>query len=258
MVAGTASMLAMESEADLEALVSARRRVEGMGSKGPPALPLSYERQASGVLSSEASEPARVRCPDPADAAAAMVLAWALDPGAGSWALACCVISVVSTWLGSGGEGSLGFPLAWPLSCGMLFCFVIFLPGAARPFSCRLSCAAFLFDFATIDGGAGASGQTSPWRDSTAAQDEPGLEDVEPLLGGGVWGGVVCWARRVGSEEGALRLLSRAFRRMGSCQDLQVLNVKCKVNQENPTAQASARVGHAVTRALTSHDAPDG
>jgi hypothetical protein len=67
----------------------------------------------------------------------------------------------------------------------MLFCFVTFLPGAARPFSCRLSCAAFLFDFATIDGGAGASGQTSPWRDSTAAQDEPGLEDVEPLLGGG-------------------------------------------------------------------------
>ena len=49
------------------------------------------------------------------------------------------------------------------------------LPGAARPFSCRLSCAAVLFDFATIDGGAGAgaSGQTSPRRDSTAAQDEP-------------------------------------------------------------------------------------
>jgi hypothetical protein len=80
------------------------------------------------------------------------------------------------------------------LSCGLLFCLVIFLPGAARPFSCRLSCAAFLFDFATIDGGAGASGQTSPWRDSTAAQDEPGLEDVEPLLGGEVWGRVVCWA----------------------------------------------------------------
>jgi hypothetical protein len=49
-------------------------------------------------------------------------------------------------------------------------------------------------------------------------------------------GDVSCAGREVnGNEEGALRLLSRAFRRMGSCQDLQVLNVKCKVNQENPT-----------------------
>jgi hypothetical protein len=102
----------MEMDADLEALVSARRRVEGMGSKGPLELALSYERHASGVLSSEASDGARVRWPDAADAAAAMVLTWTLDPGAGSWALAGCVISVVSTWLGMGGEGSLGFPLA--------------------------------------------------------------------------------------------------------------------------------------------------
>jgi hypothetical protein len=81
MVAGTESMLAMEMEADLEALVSARRRAEGMGSKGP-LVPLSYERHASTVLSSEASDAARVRSPLRPFGAAAMVLTWALDPGA--------------------------------------------------------------------------------------------------------------------------------------------------------------------------------
>jgi hypothetical protein len=38
-------------------------------------------------------------------------------------------------------------------------------------------------------------------------------------------------------------------------QDLQVLNVKCKVNQENPSTSLEG-VGHGTIRALTSHDAP--
>ena len=84
MVAGTESMLAMDMEAVLEVFVSARRRAEGMGSKGP-LEPLSYERQASTGLSSEASEAARVRSPRRAEGAAAMVvLTWELDPGTGS------------------------------------------------------------------------------------------------------------------------------------------------------------------------------
>lgn len=200
MVAGTESMVAMDSEACFEPLVSARRRAEGMGSKG--AVALSYERQASMGLSVDASEAARVRSSGLADgpaareaeegapievvAAAAVAVAAAAavvvvddeddDDAAGraSWALGGMARSL-STWPGAAGWGCVGFPLTWPLRVVLLFCLEMRLPGAARPFSCRLSCAAFLFDFATIDGGAGAGagGQTSPRRDSTAGQDEP-------------------------------------------------------------------------------------
>jgi hypothetical protein len=62
----------------------------------------------------------------------------------------------------------------------------------------------------------------------------------------------------MGNVEGALRLLTRAFRRWACCQDLQVLNVKCKVNQENPSTSppASAPLGQRAVGAHASHDAP--
>lgn len=121
------------------------------------------------------------------------------------------------------------------MRAGLLFCLSMRLPGAARPFSCRLSCAAVLFDFATIDGGAGAgaSGQTSPRRDSTAGQDEPDWKTLSRcsvvavragmrrrVLGGGRGSEVVrergSWRPEAGSCP-ALRLLlvGGAFRRMG-------------------------------------------
>lgn len=150
-------------------------------------------------MSKEASEAARARsCWAMGD----MDVLWA---GAMSWWWAAgCVMGVVlwaaavvvSAWLGTGGGvvlrafGVVLFIAAPPpaLSWDELFCLVMRLPGAALPFSCRLSWAfaGFLFPFATIGGG--ADGVRTPRADSTAGQDEP---DWKMVAAGGV-GGVVC------------------------------------------------------------------
>jgi hypothetical protein len=135
MVAGTESMVVMDREACFEPVVSARRSVEDMGSKG--AVALSWERQASGGWSVEASEAARVRSSGRVWGTTAGVVAVVVvvvvvvavdeedddvdnDAAAGSmaaaswwWALGGSAMSLPSTWPGPCLGGAVGFPLAW-------------------------------------------------------------------------------------------------------------------------------------------------
>lgn len=87
-----------------------------------------------------------------------MLLLSLLASGPGAVAAVDAVPECVICWRrrpcapeGRGGEGVVR-PLGEPLSCGLLFCFAMRLPGAARPFSCLLSCVLppFLFVFATM------------------------------------------------------------------------------------------------------------
>lgn len=146
----------------------------------------------------------------------------------------CCCFSTAS--LGSAGAAS-GLALAVPLSVGLLFWRWTRLPGAARPLSLRLSCwdAAFFLPFATIEGGARASGR-SPQVDSTAAQDEPVWKRG---AAGRVWnngrrGRVrVCWCRERRCVEERIEGQAR-----GRLCCLAVVNVS--VNQ---TTSPSSRAG---------------
>lgn len=175
MVAGTASRLAMETDDGLLWPLTRAAAEEAEAAW----------RQAASWWSSDASEELRTRSTGGQSGALSEALVLGVVSGAllgtGTFAIAssvcvcccCCCLSTASA--GSAGAAS-GLLLGWPLalSVGLLFWRWTRLPGAARPLSLRLSCwdAAFFLPFATIEGGARASGR-SPQVDSTAAQDEP-------------------------------------------------------------------------------------